>query len=294
MGSNLSGGRMEPIQKSTSSERSMLVSEMRKAEMTTPALGTLRVGVDDLSGIAHDACNMLTALGLYCELLDEPGVLRPAHRHYVEELRMVAASGRRLVERLTGLRAQEFGIPREEKTTKVRSVLSSDAIQDLATELQANRNLLAALAGPSVSLEILSNDSHVPVVLCSEDLTRILVNLVKNACEAMPMGGNIEVTLEPGPSFSDIAVTVPPYSVLLTVTDTGEGIPEADLNMIFESGYTTKVELREDGNQWPNPHRGLGLAIVRSLVEDAGGTVNVESSIGQGTRFIIELPTVAQ
>lgn len=285
---------MERVQESASNESSMLVAEMRKAEMTNPTLGMLRVGVDDLSGIAHDACNMLTALGLYCELLDEPGVLAPAHRHYVEELRMVAASGRRLVERLTGLRAQEFGIPRMEATAKVRPLPSPDAIQDLSAELKANGNLLAALAGPSISLEILPNDCHVPVGLCSEDLTRILVNLVKNACEAMPAGGKIEVALEAVSSFSDIAVTVPPYSVLLTVTDTGEGIPDADLNMIFESGYTTKVELPGESDQWLNPHRGLGLAIVRSLVEDAGGTVNVESSIGQGTRFVIELPTVAQ
>lgn len=285
---------MEPIQEGTSNERRMLVSDMRKAQMTTPTLGMLRVGVDDLSGIAHDACNMLTALGLYCELLDEPGVLAPAHRHYVEELRMVAASGRKLVEKLTGLRSQEFGIPRDERTPKIYSTLPSGGIQDLASELQANRNLLTALAGPSVSLDISVNDCRVPVALCSEDLTRILVNLVKNACEAMPGGGKIEVALEEVSPFSDAAVTVLPYSVLLTVTDTGEGIPEADLNMIFESGYTTKVELRPEGDQWLNPHRGLGLAIVRSLVEDAGGTVTVESSIGQGTRFVIELPTVAQ
>lgn len=281
---------MEPIQERASKEALMFATDLRKPEM----LPTLRVGADDLAGIAHDACNMLTALGLYCELLDEPGVLQPTHRHYVEELRMVAASGRKLVEKLTGLRAQEFGIPSEVNLSRGSSILAPDAIQDLAAELDSNRSLLTALAGASTALEIFSNDCHVPVALASEDLTRILVNLVKNACEAMPSGGNIQISLEAVSSFSDTATTVLPYSVLLTVTDTGEGIPEADLNTIFESGYTTKVELRQGGDQWLNPHRGLGLAIVRSLVEDAGGTVNVESSIGQGTRFFLELPTVAQ
>lgn len=285
---------MEPIQEATGSVKPVLVSEARKAEGIPPAPGTLRVGADDLAGIAHDACNMLTALGLYCELLDEPGVLRPDHRHYVDELRMVAASGRKLVEKLTVLRAQEFNAASNSKLANFSTVYPVDAIQDLENELDANRNLLAALAGPAVSLEILSDDCHLPVSLGAEDLTRILVNLVKNACEAMPGGGRIELALEVVISASDVSSKVLPKNVRLTVTDSGVGIPKDDLAVIFESGYTTKVELREGGESWLNPHRGLGLAIVRSLVEDAGGTVKAESILGQGTKFVLELPTVAQ
>jgi signal transduction histidine kinase len=282
---------MEPIQESAGDEQSLLASEMRRAE--TP--GTLRAEADDLAGIAHDACNMMTALGLYCELLDEPGVLRPAHRHYVNELRMVAASGRKLVEKLTGLRAIEFGLSSGEKFSSVRPDLAVDVIHDLASELMANRNLLAAMAGPSISLEILPNSCHLPVRLSPENLTRILVNLIKNACEAMLGGGRIEITLDAVVSFSNRVRAVCPSGVLLTVNDTGAGIPSENLDMIFESGYTTKVESHKTTNDsWPSPHRGLGLAIVRSLVEEAGGTVNVESSIGKGTCFVIELPTVAQ
>src|SRR5579859_8196037 len=133
---------MEPIQESASSGEALLVSGVRRAE----TLENLRPVVDDLASVAHDACNMLTALGLYCELLDEPGVLRPVHRHYVDELRMVAASGRKLVEKLTGLRTQEFGIPFADKVSLLHPALIPDAIQDFASELMVNRNLLAALA----------------------------------------------------------------------------------------------------------------------------------------------------
>jgi signal transduction histidine kinase len=285
---------MEPIQESASDEQVSLASGMRSAGIVAETPGSLRTDVDDLAGVAHDACNILTALGLYCELLDEPGVLRPVHRHYVDELRMVAASGRKLVEKLTGLRAIDFGIPVGEKTAKVRPSLALDTIHDLASELIANRNLLAALAGPSISLEVVPNRCHLPVWLSAEDLTRILMNLIKNSCEAMPLGGRIEIALEAVISCPDIAHAARPSGVLLTVNDTGVGIAPEHLDMIFESGYTTKTESQIANNSWLPPHRGLGLAIVRNLVEEAGGTASVESSIGNGTRFVIELPTVAQ
>lgn len=285
---------MEPIQESASGEQGLLASGMRRAEGMAENRGTWRAGIDDLASVAHDACNMLTALGLYCELLDEPGVLRPVHRHYVDELRMVAASGRKLVEKLTGLRALEYGIPFQGKIPHVHPALIPSATQDLASELKVNCSLLAALAGPSVSLEILTNECHLPVQLAAEDLTRVLVNLVKNACEAMPKGGRIEISLEvTAPGFDLANAGRPPY-VLLIVSDTGEGISAENQKRIFESGYTTKVGLQEGGENWHSPHRGLGLAIVRSLIEEAGGRVSVDSFIGKGTRFVIELPTVAQ
>lgn len=285
---------MEPIQESVSTGNSMLASEMRRAEMVAETLGVLRSEVDDLAGVAHDACNMLTALSLYCELLEEPGVLRPAHRHYVDELRMVATSGRKLVEKLTGLRALSAGSSFNAKKPKMQPVLAVDTIRDFSSELKANRNLLSALAGTSVSVEILSNDCHLPARLTGEDLTRILVNLVKNACEAMPQGGKIEIAAEAVTSYSDCSSSCSQKSILLTVNDTGTGIPLDKLNMIFESGFTTKGSMRNGDEHWTVSHRGLGLAIVRSLIEEAGGAVRVESSIAKGTRFVIELPTVAQ
>jgi signal transduction histidine kinase len=279
---------MEPIQESLRSEQSLPSLVMVRAEAGS------RSTVNDLAGIAHDACNMLTALGLYCELLDEPGVLRPAHRHYVDELRMVAASGKKLVERLTGLRSSEYGMSLATRPVRMNSLPVADKVCDLAVELKANRNLLAALAGPAVTLEIIPNDCHLSVRLSGEDFTRILVNLVKNSCEAMPSGGRLEIALESVAPYADSAMTSRPSSVLITVNDTGIGIGGENISMIFEAGYTTKAHMKEEDGIWPSAHRGLGLAIVRSLVEEAGGTVSVESSVGKGTRFVIELPTVAQ
>ena len=66
-------------------------------------LANLRGEGESLAEVAHDARNMVTALGLYCDLLEEPGVLNPAFHHYASELRLVATASRRLVEKLLAL-----------------------------------------------------------------------------------------------------------------------------------------------------------------------------------------------
>jgi hypothetical protein len=79
----------------------------------------------NLAEVAHEARNMVAALGLYCDLLEEPGVLAATHRHYGTELQMVAAASRRLVERLMTLGGQEKpSIAPAGNTTQINSPLS--------------------------------------------------------------------------------------------------------------------------------------------------------------------------
>jgi signal transduction histidine kinase len=122
-----------------------------------------------------------------------------------------------------------------------------------------------------------------PVALTAEDLTRVLVNLVKNAAEAMPSGGRIDLGLH---EFH-AGVEAAPWLVL-TVEDNGPGIPRAALGKVFESGYTTR-SMRANGD-WPAAHRGLGLSITRSIVEAAGGRIHATNRPQAGALFEIELP----
>jgi signal transduction histidine kinase len=212
--------------------------ERRRVEKVVETLATLGSRGESLSEVAHDARNMVTALGLYCDLLEEPGVLAVAFTHYAHELRLVAAASRRLVEKLVTLDANAFpdghaqtllqahagrrtalaaseaisaagpsagtraggdvagavlagrspaahaAIP--EERNRRWDLLPALPISNLAAELMANRNLLAALAGPSVALTMETDGGAQAVRLTGEDLTRLLVNLVKNAAEAMP------------------------------------------------------------------------------------------------------------
>lgn len=279
-------------------------AERKRVEAVVQTLASAQNKGENLAEVAHDARNMVTALGLYCDLLEEPGVLGTPFLHYGSELRLVAAASRSLVEKLAA-----FDIPKSSKrelsngapyllgTSTERGTrtetgedgrdwkLPACPIEDFAAELTANRNLLAALAGPLISIDLNTEDGALPVSMTGEDLTRILVNLVKNAAEAMPEEGCITVGLHEFHAGSDAA----PWLVL-TVEDSGPGIPLTVLESVFESGYTTHRSGAYRFGSWPGPHRGLGLSITRSILEAAGGRIHATNREQGGARFVIELP----
>src|SRR6266567_1902399 len=108
-----------------------------------------------------------------------------------------------------------------------------------------------------------------PLLMQRTHFSEALVNLLQNAREAMNGRGNISVTARVGEN----------YSVIISVADDGPGIPRDKVGQIFEPYFTTK----EKGT-------GLGLAIVKHNTELYGGTVQVESELGKGTRFILDFP----
>ncbi len=311
--------------------------ERRRVEKVVEALATLRSQSESVSEVAHDARNMVTALGLYCDLLEEPGVLAAPFTHYAHELRLVAAASRRLVEKLvaldvhaapdgavqavpranagrgTALTCSGFISPRisvaegsSPENSGRRSAVNATVLADrnrrwdllpalpisnLAAELLSNRNLLSALAGPSIALTMEADGGAQAVRLTGEDLTRLLVNLVKNAAEAMPRGGRVRIGLRERQPAQGIAPCL-----ALTIEDNGPGISEAALDRIFNSGYTSRgKETKTDGeatpgSSWPQSRRGLGLAIVRSIVEVAGGRITASNRTQGGACFTLEFP----
>ena len=111
----------------------------------------------------------------------------------------------------------------------------------------------------------------IPQLLLDIDKMRIVfTNLIRNACQAMPSGGTLEIVVEVSTSQQE--------RVTVTVKDTGSGIPAAELYRIFEPFYTTKPR-----------GLGLGLVNVKNIVEGHGGTVRVESEVGVGTTFFVRL-----
>ena len=121
--------------------------------------------------------------------------------------------------------------------------------------------------GVAVKTKLSRNLTSTPID--ATQLQQVLVNLVKNAIQAMTTGGTL--TLQTGETGD---------SVWVSVADTGGGIPQEQINRIFEPFYTTKKK-----------GTGLGLMIVQRIVRAHGGKIEVESRVGQGTTFRIWLPS---
>ena len=258
----------------------------------------LRAGGGDalaLRGIAHDGRNLVTALRLCSDLLGEAGVLAEPHRHLVAEIRSIADASERLTQRLArmALTARQ----------RERAPETAEAITDLPAAVRHLSGLLAAITGPLVGIEVACLPCRGTVGMTEEDLTRILLHLVRNATDAMSGSGHIRITAQRGGGSSffwklhenDVASGTadlwddvePAPTVMLAVEDDGPGIPQEWMERIFDPGFST----RRDGQPWPaSPHHGLGLSLVRDLVERAGGRVRAAVPEQRGARIEIELP----
>jgi signal transduction histidine kinase len=114
-----------------------------------------------------------------------------------------------------------------------------------------------------------SYGAELPAVMADrEGLRRVFVNIVRNAIQAMPDGGTVSVTTRKSGR-----------SVVVTVADTGTGIPEDVMPRLFQPNFSTKTE-----------GMGLGLAIVKRILDDLDGTIGIDSEAGAGTTVTITLP----
>jgi signal transduction histidine kinase len=163
-------------------------------------------------------------------------------------------------------------------TAIVQSLLDETRRPALALQATPPGELLEGLAdlvrpsllGRGIDLDLQVSPGLPPVCADRAQLEQALLNLVSNAVDAMPKGGRLS-----------LAARADDRHVALVVTDTGAGIPLDDLPWVFEPLYTTKP---------PGQGTGLGLPILREIVEAHGGTVRLDSRAGEGTSAVVRLP----
>ncbi|MEM6451034.1 MAG: GAF domain-containing protein [Cyanobacteria bacterium P01_D01_bin.105] len=130
---------------------------------------------------------------------------------------------------------------------------------------------------PSAIKEEISFSDKLPKVFGEEKrLTEVFANLIENAVDAMPEGGKLSISAHPiDQGNSETA------AVEIIISDTGIGIPKEDLSKIFRRNYSKKIK---------RGGMGLGLALSRSFIEQIGGNITIDSTLGKGTRSIVRLP----
>ena len=219
-------------------------------------------------GIAHDFNNVLTAIFGYTDLLIEQFRHDDPRRSDVVEIRRSAERAAALTRQLLAFSRKQVMQPR---------ILS---LNDVITSVQ---KLLARLVGDDVVVALELAPTLGMVRADPGQIEQVLMNLAANARDAMSEGGQLTIAThdERAADGSARPGLVPGSYAVLTVTDTGTGIPDALREHVFEPFFTTK-ELGKG--------TGLGLATVYGIVKQMGGSVYLESAVGQGTSFFVYLP----
>jgi PAS domain S-box-containing protein len=219
-------------------------------------------------GVAHDFNNLLTAILGYGESASLSLPADSPARDDLIQIRRSALSGATLTERLLTFARRQTVAPR---------------VLNLADQLTESIPILQRLAGERITIRQEVAPDLWPAFADPGQVEQLLVNLVVNAADAMPAGGELRLTLEnhsggPMGDTGEHPVSAVDW-VRLTVSDTGIGMPPEVLALAFEPFFTTK----DDGT-------GLGLATCHGIVRQAGGLIWAESQAGQGTRIVVHLP----
>jgi two-component system cell cycle sensor histidine kinase/response regulator CckA len=221
-------------------------------------------------GVAHDFNNLLTVILSHAAFLEEA---LPANTPLHQDACRIREAG----DRATALTRQLLAIasPR----------VSGNGTADVNQVVAAMETLLRRLIGEDIDLRTQLAHGVAPVRADASQVEQMVLNLVVNARDAMPDGGRLTVSTSVVVLDSEMARSHAPLQpgpfVRLTVTDTGSGIDQATLEHVFEPFFTTK----EAGKG-----TGLGLSTVYGLARQAGGWVEVQSELGNGTVFDLWLP----
>ena len=235
--------------------RAALEQGARRAEKLA-ALGTLAAGLaHELNNPIGIVCSRIEVMLLEAEATGLPEALR-------SDLKVLHRNAERVARIAQGL----LSFSRPSPGTRAAVDLSGVVRETLLLAGQQGRH-------GGVTLTVDCDDALPPIEGDGNALEQVLLNLLTNAGAALPAGGEIAIATRRHPDR--------PGFVQLTVADTGCGIPLEILPRIFDPFFSTK-----------SAGTGLGLSISHGIVREHGGTIDVESAPGRGTRFTITLPAV--
>jgi signal transduction histidine kinase/ActR/RegA family two-component response regulator len=253
--------------RSAENNRARLEAQIERSQRLE-ALGRLA------GGIAHDFNNYLTVILGNTQVLTEKPPTEADLRQSLSEIEAAAERSATLIRKLL---------------TFSRSEPSSPRVFDPRRFLTEMEEMLSRILGEQVEIQTIVGEAGGNVRIDPALLETSLMNLAVNARDAMPGGGTLTLSASPmelGPEQARrLSLPEPGPYMTIAVSDTGEGISEANQARLFEPFYTTKA---------PGKGTGLGLAMVHGTVRSSGGAIEVESEPSHGTTFRIYLPRVEE
>jgi signal transduction histidine kinase len=246
--------RLDRLMARMRSGRTRLRNRARAAERLAE-VGTLT------GGLAHEIKNPLSTVLLNLQLLQEDlNPSDPAHARIVNRLNTVTREASRLRDILDDFLRYAGKIELRRQDVDLNDLLE-ELVDFFSPQAQLNR----------VQLRFKRNPTPLKASIDPRLIKQAVLNLMINALQAMPNGGELILSATPAPSANPHAV--------IDVIDTGPGIPADQTAKIFQAYYSTK----KGGT-------GLGLAMSRRIVEEHGGQIGVKSEANKGSDFYIELP----
>jgi signal transduction histidine kinase len=221
---------------------------------------------DFVSTVSHDLRSPLTLMRGYASMLEMAGELNDQQKNYAKMIMQGVDNMAKLVNNLLDLGRIDFGVG-----LQVESIPVLDIIERVTGSLQ----LQATQKKIPLGVEIPKDLPHA-IEADQALLQQAIYNLVENALKYTPEGGVVTIHLQCAPE-----------SLTFAIQDSGIGIPKSDVPRLFEKFYrgTNREALQQRGT-------GLGLAIVKSVAERHGGKVWVESELGEGSTFFLQIPLV--
>ena len=226
-----------------------------------------------MANVSHELRTPVTSIQGYAEtLLRSPKAAPETRAQFLEVIHRQAQRIGGLVEQLLAL---------SELEARGRDDLAREPVNALSVARLVAETVARQADGRKMTVDVEGVPGTLEVLADPEGVLRALLNLVDNAVKYGKDGGAITVTAE--------ATTLAggQKGVAITVADDGEGIEAKHLPRLFERFYRVDAgRSRQDGGA------GLGLAIVKHLVDSMDGSIEVESEVGKGTRFVVTLPGV--
>ena len=257
-------GALEDISERVEAEQRLHTSEAQlRQALKMEAVGQLA------GGIAHDFNNLLTVILSYASMLLERIDRDDRNRADVREIATAA-------DRAAGLTRQLLAFSRKQ--------VMNPRVLNINTVISDLENILRRLAGEDVDLRMCLDPAVAAIRADPGQLEQVLMNLVVNARDAMPSGGQLTISTQNAGAAESGEVLPPSCNgeyVVLSVTDTGSGMTAEVQQRLFDPFFTTKE---------PGRGTGLGLSTVYGIVKQSGGEITVQSELGQGSTFRVCFP----